>query len=205
MPDVRFRFYEELNDLLPPERRKRDFGVRCAVGATVGHAIDALDVPRGDIELVLANGRSVDFSYSLVEGDRISVYPVFEALDIAPLVRVRRHALREPRFITDRSLAALARLMRRAGFDAVHDSRRAVIVRRACSERRIVLTRSRSLLANGRITHGVRVEARTPRAQLREIVARLQLESVIRRPTRKFYRFRPAAYTTPLPPAEVPR
>ena len=39
MPDVRFRFYEELNDLLPPERRKRDFGVRCAVGATVGHAI----------------------------------------------------------------------------------------------------------------------------------------------------------------------
>jgi hypothetical protein len=171
-----FRFYEELNDFLPPRRRKRDFEVQCASGETVGRAIDALGVPRRDVELVLVNARSVDFSYSLGDGDRVSVYPVFEALDVAPLVRVRRKPLREPRFIVDRGLGPLAALLRTAGFDAVHDPSCRNIRRRALVEHRILLTRDRAVLADSRITHRCHVRAPTPRAQLREIVERLHLE-----------------------------
>src|SRR5271169_546914 len=77
-----FRFYEELNDFLPWQRRKRDFDYRCARGATVKNAIEALGVPHTEVELILVNGESVDFGYLVRDGDRISVYPKFEALDI---------------------------------------------------------------------------------------------------------------------------
>src|SRR4249919_1406305 len=86
---ARFRFYEELNDFLPRERRKRDFDYRCARAATVKNAIEALGVPHTEVELILVNGESVDFGYLVRDGDRISVYPKFEALDVRELLRVR--------------------------------------------------------------------------------------------------------------------
>ncbi len=43
---ARFRFYEELNDFLAPERRKREFAYACARAATVKNAIEALGVSR---------------------------------------------------------------------------------------------------------------------------------------------------------------
>ena len=42
-----FRFYEELNDFLAPERRKVEFAYQCARAATVKNAIEALGVTRG--------------------------------------------------------------------------------------------------------------------------------------------------------------
>ena len=42
MVTATFRFYEELNDFLPPERRKREFAVPCARAATAKHMIEAL-------------------------------------------------------------------------------------------------------------------------------------------------------------------
>jgi hypothetical protein len=39
-----FRFYEELNDFLPPARRKVEFAYDCAREATVKNAIEALGV-----------------------------------------------------------------------------------------------------------------------------------------------------------------
>lgn len=37
----------------------------------------------------------VDFSYHVKNGDRISVYPEFETMDISPLVRLRPQPLRD--------------------------------------------------------------------------------------------------------------
>jgi hypothetical protein len=92
---ARFRFYEELNDFLPRERRKRDFDYRCARAATIKNAIEALGVPHTEVELILVDGESVDFSYLVRDGDRISVYPKFEALDVRELLRVRDEPLRD--------------------------------------------------------------------------------------------------------------
>ncbi|MCI0410847.1 MAG: MoaD/ThiS family protein, partial [Acidobacteria bacterium] len=79
-----FRFYEELNDFLPPERRKTAFSCACALHATVKNAIESLGVPHTEVELILVNGVSVGFSHPVRDGDRISVYPKFEALDVSP-------------------------------------------------------------------------------------------------------------------------
>jgi hypothetical protein len=174
---VLLRFYEELNDFLAPARRKREFDYACARAATVKNAIEAVGVPHTEVELILVNGHSVDFSYRLRDGDRVSVYPVFEAFDVAPLVRVRERPLRRTRFIADSHLGGLARLLRMAGFDTLHDNGYPdeEIRRVAACEQRIVLTRDRELLKCRDVAHGCYVRALQPAQQLREIVERLQL------------------------------
>jgi uncharacterized protein with PIN domain len=182
MTVARFRFYEELNAFLAPERRGRDFDARCAREATVKNAIESLGVPHTEVELILVDGRSVDFSYLVRDGDRISVYPMFESLDIQPLLRVRMQPLRDPRFIGDSHLGALARLLRMAGFDTLYDNHWTddAIRQRAIDDRRIILTRDRALLMCRTVTHGCYLHTTEPRAQLREIIERLDLRARLR-------------------------
>ena len=96
MAIAQFRFYEELNDFLAPARRGQDFELRCAEAASVKNAIESVGVPHTEVELILANGESVDFAYRVRDGDRISVFPMFESFDVASLLRVRPRPLREP-------------------------------------------------------------------------------------------------------------
>ncbi|NLF53561.1 MAG: Mut7-C ubiquitin/RNAse domain-containing protein [Thauera phenolivorans] len=172
-----FRFYAELNDFLPPPRRRVAFTAACADKATVKHAIEALGVPHTEVELVLVNGESVDFDRLVQDGDRVSVYPRFEAFDIAPLLRVRPQPLRLTRFVADAHLGGLARLLRMTGFDTLYDNGFADREIAAIAERegRIVLSRDRELLKHRAITHGCYVHALKPRLQLAELFDRLQL------------------------------
>ncbi|MCK9382556.1 MAG: Mut7-C ubiquitin/RNAse domain-containing protein [Sulfuritalea sp.] len=177
MVTATFRFYEELNDFLPAARRRQDFSVACAADATTKHMIEALGVPHTEVELILVNGESVGFDCRLREGDRVAVYPTFEALDVSPLLRVREQPLRTTRFVADAHLGGLARLLRMAGFDTLYDNRYhdREIAEIAAQEGRIVLTRDRDLLKLRSITHGCYVHAIEPAQQLREIMDRLDL------------------------------
>ncbi|MEN3295640.1 MAG: uncharacterized protein V7642_4893 [Burkholderiales bacterium] len=177
MVTATFRFYEELNEFLPPERRRRSFDCECARAATTKHMIEALGVPHTEVELVLVNGESVGFDRLLEDGDRVAVYPKWEALDITPLLRVRQHPLRVMRFIADAHLGGLARLLRICGFDTLYDNNfeDGQIAAVSSRERRIVLTRDRDLLKRKEITHGCYVHALKTEKQLREITDRLDL------------------------------
>ena len=88
-----FRFYEELSDYLPEGCRKRDFEVRFEKPLTVGKAIESLGVPLSEVDLILVNGRSVSFRYRLKDGDRVSIYPIFEQIDISGVTKVRKYPL----------------------------------------------------------------------------------------------------------------
>lgn len=182
MATATFRFYEELNDFLAPERRKQAFTVACAQDATVKHQIEALGVPHTEVELILVNGISVGFDHLIQEGDRVAVYPKFEALDITPLLRVRPWPLRQVRFVADAHLGGLARLLRLAGFDTLYDNHihDDEVERLAVEEGRIVLSRDIELLKRRAIAHGCYVHAQEPWAQLREIVERLDLVRLAR-------------------------
>jgi uncharacterized protein with PIN domain/sulfur carrier protein ThiS len=182
MTQATFRFYAELNDFLARDRRQSDFTVTCASDATVKHTIEALGVPHTEVELVMVNGESVGFDRRIADGDRISVYPLCESLDVTPILRVRAQALRHTRFVADAHLGGLARLLRIAGFDtrfenAVSD---ADIVALSRDEHRIVLTRDLELLKRRDLTHGCYVRAIKPPEQFREIVARLDLAAGFR-------------------------
>ncbi len=176
-----FRFYEELNDFIARPLRGRAFSCVCAHAATTKHMIEALGVPHTEVELILVNGESVGFDRVLENGDRVAVYPKFEALDVTPLLRVRERPLRTVRFVADAHLGGLAQLLRLAGFDTLYDNHfaDAQIEALAASEDRIVLTRDRELLKRRTITHGCYVRSLKPQVQLREVIDRLDLSGSI--------------------------
>lgn len=171
------RFYAELNEFLPRAHRQRDVRYPFHVAPSVKDAIEALGVPHTEVDLILANGVSVDFGYRLADGDRVSVYPVFEALDVSGVSRLRPEPLRQIRFVVDSHLGRLARYLRLLGFDTRFrtdwaDKELATI---SVEERRVLLTRDRGLLKRRVVTHGMCIRAEDPEEQLIEVVHRLHL------------------------------
>lgn len=177
MGQVSLRFYEELNDFLPGQRRKREFDHLLQPTQNVKHLIESLGVPHTEVEIILVNGRSVAFDYLPADGDRISVYPMFERLDVTPLLRLRPEPLREPRFIADAHLGKLARHLRLLGFDTLffNDAGDDRLAELSVTQRRILLSRDRALLMRRQLTHGCFIHAVEPEQQLAELLARLDL------------------------------
>ena len=169
---ARFRFYEELNDFLAPALRQCEFAYAFSGTPAIKDAIEAIGVPHTEVDLVLVNGESVDFTRRLVGGERVAVYPVFERLDITPVTRLRARPLRRTRFVLDVHLGKLARYLRLVGFDALYrtDYDDATIIRLSRDEQRIILTRDRGMLKHTAVTHGYWVRSTIPRQQLAEIV-----------------------------------
>jgi hypothetical protein len=177
MKVAHFRFYAELNDFLPPSRRFVAFRESFEVRGSVKDMIESLGVPHTEVDLILANGESVDFSYLVQEGDRISVYPVFESIDITPVLRVRPRPLRQTRFVLDIHLGRLANYLRMLGFDALYrnDYRDEELARLSCDQERILLTRDRNLLKRRAVQHGYCLRETRPRRQLLEVLERFDL------------------------------
>lgn len=171
------RLYEELNDYIPPDKRKVSFAHTVGDGSTIEHVMRTLSVPLDDIELVLVNGESADFSHRLHNGDRVSVYPVFESLDISSRLRLRVRPLRELRFVVAGNLNRLARTLRMLGFDTLYrsDCTDVELVALSKKERRILLSRDHALAHDSSLTHAYHVRANTPREQLTEILSRFDL------------------------------
>jgi len=181
-----FRFYAELNDHLAPSERYRTIVKEFFVPASVKDLMESCGVPHTEVELVVVNGESADFSRLIRDGDRVAVYPVFEALDITPELRVRQRALREPRFVLDVHLGRLARYLRMLGFDAGYseDAGDAELARVSAEQKRILLTRDRGLLKHSAVTHGYWVRETESRRQAAEVVRRFDLARSLRPFTR---------------------
>ncbi len=186
MPYAEFRFYEELNDFLKTEKRKQTLRVAFDGHPSVRTVITSLGVPHPEIDLILVNGRSVGFDQPLNHGDRVAVYPMFESLDISPLVRLRARPLRRTAFILDVHLGKLVRGLRLLGFDCCYrnDFDDPQIIRRSRREHRIILTRDRRLLQDQGVQHGYWVRACDPDAQVGEVLMRFDLIGQIKAFTR---------------------
>ncbi len=171
------RFYGELNDFLPPDRRGRLVAHRFDVSPSVKDAIESIGVPHPEVELVVVNSQPVDFSYVLKSGDFVSVYPAFHSIDLGSLPRLRPRLEGEPRFVLDVHLGRLAAYIRLLGFDALYrnDFTDAEVAAVAAREQRIVLTRDRGLLKRNDVTYGYWIRHTQPRKQLIEILRRFDL------------------------------
>jgi len=181
MAEAQFRFYAELNFFLPEDRRQVPFVHSFEGRVSVKDMIESFGVPHTEIDLILANGESVDFSYLVQDGDRLSVYPVYESFDITPLVRLRPKPLREPRFVLDIHLGRLASYLRMLGFDTLfpenYDDEHLASI--SSTQNRTLLTRDRGLLKRKQVTHGYYVRATNPRQQVIEVVRRFDLFRLI--------------------------
>jgi uncharacterized protein with PIN domain len=174
-----FRFYAELNDFLPAERRFRTLTYFFNGHPAVKDAIEAFGIPHTEIDLILINNQSVNFETWVASGDRIAVYPVFELFDISGVSRLREHTLREPVFILDVNLGKLTRFLRMAGFDSIYQNNFTdfEIIDLALQEGRIILTRDQGILKNGRVTHGYWIRSVDPEVQFKEVLNKFDLFS----------------------------
>jgi uncharacterized protein with PIN domain len=183
---VTVRCYAELNDFLRSERRQRPFSIITEAGRPVKDLLESLGVPHTEVDLLLVNGEPASFDATVGDGDRVAVYPVFEAFDIGATTRVRPDPLRETRFVLDGHLGRLASLLRLAGFDSAYqrDATDEELAAVSHDERRILLTRDQGLLKRRLVTHGCYVRPVEPRVQFVEIVRRFQLARTARPFTR---------------------
>jgi uncharacterized protein with PIN domain len=180
------RFYEELNDFLSPSYRKRPIDYWFNGERSIKDVIESLGVPHVEVDIILVNGQSVGFDYLLKHKDNVSVYPVFETLNISGLTHLREAPLREVRFILDVHLGKLDRYLRTLGFDTLYqnDNDDNEIVRLSLLEQRIILTRDIGLLKIKMVTHGYFVRSQLPREQIKEVLDHFDLYDAIQPFTR---------------------
>lgn len=181
MNEAHFRFYGSLNDFLPRDRRQGPFSHTFNDHQTVKHLLESFGVPHTEVDLILANSESVAFSYQVRDGDRISVYPRFERLEIQALSKVRP-APAPAAFVLDGHLGKLAAHLRMLGFDTLYqnDFEDAALARVSSEENRILLTRDQGLLKRRAVIHGYWVRSKDPDQQLVEVLRRFDLHGQIR-------------------------
>jgi len=177
MKSVTLRFYEELNDFLPAGKKKKPFPVDFKGRQTVKDIIESQGVPHIEVDLVLINGRPVDFSYQVQNEDKVSVYPVFESFNISSVSELRDKPLRKTAFILDVHLGRLKKYLRLLGFDTLYrnDYEDEEIVEISNAEHRIILTRDVGILKRKEVRLGYWVRNIYPRLQVKEIVRRFDL------------------------------
>ncbi len=182
MKKITIRFYEELNDFLPKGKEKIRFEHSFSGNPSVKDMIESLGVPHTEIDLILVNGNSVNFDYIIKNCDDISVYPVFESINITGIQNLRSKPLRTPMFILDVHLGKLAKLIRLLGFDTLYenDYDDIQIVEIAVSQKRTILTRDTGLLKRKEVTRGYFVRNIHAEEQLKEIILRFDLKNLIK-------------------------
>ncbi|MBW2176962.1 MAG: Mut7-C ubiquitin/RNAse domain-containing protein [Deltaproteobacteria bacterium] len=148
-----FRFYEELNDFLPVHRKKVDFDVKFEGKRSINDIIESLGAPHTEIDLILVNGKSVDFHFPL----------------------------RRTKFITDVHLGKIAKYMRVLGFDVYYNSLLSIreIIEISKKENRIILTTSRKLLKFKDVSHGIFIRPAATTKQIKRIIDYLDIKEII--------------------------
>lgn len=175
-----FRYYAELNDFLPSTRRCAPIVHKFELPASVKDMIESMGIPHPEVDLIVVNGKPVDFSFAVQDGDHVSVYPHFQSLDSSSLLQLRT-PLNDHRFILDTHLGRLARYLRMLGFDASYRNHceDKELSRISHDEARILLTRDRGLLKRGEVVHGYFVRATEPELQVVELLRRFDLSSAV--------------------------
>ncbi len=177
-----FRFYKELNEFLPKHRRKTEFEAEFKYKRSIKDMIEALGVPHTEVDVIIANGKSVDFKYILQDGARISVYPALGYLHMENITHLRKTPLCKTKFIADINLGDIVRYMRALGFDVYYDPSLSPseIIEISKKENRIILTKSRKLLKFKEIAYGLFLRPGTTETQIKNIIDHLDIKDNIK-------------------------
>jgi uncharacterized protein with PIN domain len=177
---VFLKFFGELNDFLPPEKKENQIIIELKGSPSIKHMIEALGVPHTEAGTLNVNGSPVDFSYLLQPGDQIDVYPARSADTPGNLPLDSDNFNAEPRFILDQHLGRLAVYLRMLGFDTLYRNDYAddELAEVASQEERILVTRDRRLLMRRTVQRGCCLHSLDSRCQLAEVVQRYRLANI---------------------------
>jgi len=157
-----FRFYGQLNDFLPAEKKHKTNLYRYWGNPTIQDACAAQGVPHPEIFLVIISGKPGSIKENLQGGERVAVYSRWFSVKI-PSEWIQQPKLPDyPRFEAAPHLGKLVRLMRILGLDVVFKGDEPA--------GRILLTRKVTDLKMNRVSLGYLPRSDNPYLQLDEVL-----------------------------------
>lgn len=172
-----FRFSAELNDFLPPSQRQVSFTHVFKERTSIKDMIESLGVPHPEVDCILVNSTTVDFSYLVQDGDHIDVHPISTPPEVTPLISVRPQLPNILHFVLDVHLGKLASSLRLLGFDTLYrnDYDDEELAKISACQQRILLTRDKGLLMRSLVIYGYYVRSTNPEQQVIEVLRRFNL------------------------------
>lgn len=134
-------------------------------------AIEALGVPHPEVEVILVNGKPVDFYHPLQRGSEVAIYPADWRNQFPRDFSLRKGQTAPDTFVLDVHLGKLVRALRMLGFDSCYrnDYTDKDIASIAEAEKRIVLTRDVGLLKQKSVWWGYWLRSQHLGEQLHEV------------------------------------
>ena len=177
MKSLTIHFYNSLNDFLAVERRNQDFLYSFKGNPSVKHLVEALRVPHTEVGEIIINGKLMELSCLVQDGDQVNVFPAHPPVSDEDRMSQMVSGIDQPRFLLDNHLGKLAVYLRLLGFDALYrnDYQDDMLVQELKKDVRILLTRDRGLLMRRVIQFGYCIRALDPKQQILEVMRRFNL------------------------------
>jgi uncharacterized protein with PIN domain len=147
---------------------------------SVKDVLEACGVPHTEVDLILVEGRPVDFGHVIGAETTIDVFP-FELGRITSFPENRLQVRNTRKLVADGHLGKLVRDLRLLGIDVAYDrdAEDRQLVEAAVRQGRALLTRDRRLLMHGAVKHGYYLRSQNPLEQTVEVLRRFDLGSVL--------------------------
>ncbi|MFC4159082.1 Mut7-C RNAse domain-containing protein [Chitinimonas lacunae] len=172
---AKFRFHGECNDFLSAEKASVPIDYAFDDRPSVKDAIEALGVPHTEVGAIKVDDHWVEFKHLMMDGQQVEVFPNPYSQTPYPLPYKPQGV---PSFLLDVHLAALARYLRLAGFDCLHEGKDygdAVLAEVAATDEHILLTRDIGLLKRSKVKYGRWIRNTSPEYQFKEVVDHYRL------------------------------
>ncbi len=183
MTTAKFIFRNYLSEMLKKEQGAApSFWHHFDRRASLKDVIESLGIPHPLIDKLWVNGREVGFDYILQDQDRVEAIPPTPPVNPFVSTILRPEALDRIAFVVDVNVGKLALHLRTLGFDTVYGSncKDFELAEISRLQKRILLTRDRSLLKRKIVMHGYLPREVDPFQQLVEIVRLYDLGSRIK-------------------------
>ena len=169
--------HAELKELLPKGLRGNDFQFPLHKSRSVKDLIESMGIPHTEVDIIMVDGQSVDFSWQIRGGESIRLYPVSSPPQQNSMIHNQPATPVEPRFVIDVHLGKLAGYLRLLGFDTLYrnDYEDPELARISDLEQRILVSCDRKLLMRKRVKYGYLMRSRKAFKQSRELRRRYQL------------------------------
>jgi hypothetical protein len=147
---------------------------------SIKDAIEGCGVPHTEVDLLLVNGRPVDFDHVLDREASIDVHPV-GGKEVTHFQNNRLQVRDISKFVADGHLGKLVRDLRLLGVDVAYDrdAEDRQLLKLAIDQDRALLTRDRPLLMHAVLRHGYYLRSQDPLEQTIEMLRRFNLKSVV--------------------------
>jgi len=176
---VRLHVYGDLDFFLGSRTRRERIERRLSEKTSVKDVIESCGIPHPEVDLILVNGKAVDFRYAVTGDAEIDLYP--PGIQSSNFKEKRLQVFEIRQFVSDGHLGKLVRDLRLLGIDVAYDpaAEDRQLVEIASRNNRALLTRDRRLLMHAAVRHGYYLRSQNPLEQTVEVLRRFDLSSIL--------------------------